>query len=390
MSINKVFFAIAILALIGWGCKQETAVAPRGNDPVLTGLGAGDTIHLDPDTICGSIVTGRLVDANGNYGSGNMFGADVYGDWRILASPSEIIWQISCERGWAVNKWWAWAEDAVNIPVTSTGTINLEQLPWQSVVYPQRNTAEVRVPITAANTCPASSDMILCLELIEMDFLGNPYNNTIVWAEGSPVSGASNGQSVSFCAVPCGSNNQPVPCDLNAGEFRTQTQGGWGSNANGNNPGAYRDANFAAAFPAGLVVGCNNTLTLTNATAVKRFLPCGGPAGVLSQNYTDPNNLKNVLAGQIVAAKLSIGFDKHDANFGTSAQRLENLVLAEGDFQGWTVGQLVQEADRAIGGCGSSYSFSALNEGLTRVNENFVDGTLVGQALSCPSSGGSN
>src|SRR4029079_4504484 len=31
--------------------------------------------------------------------------------------------------------------------------------------------------------------------------------------------------------------------------FRTQTQGGWGTDPTGNNPGVYLHANFAAAFP---------------------------------------------------------------------------------------------------------------------------------------------
>ena len=123
---------------------------------------------------------------------------------------------------------------------------------------------------------------------------------------------------------------------------------------------------------------------------MKNLLPCGGTAGALDQSYVDPTRIKNVLVGQLVAAKLSVGFDKANAGFGTSQQSLGNLELVGGDFNGWSVNQLIAEADKAIGGCGSSFSFSQLNAGLTSVNENFVDGTLVGQALGCPSAGGSN
>jgi hypothetical protein len=42
-----------------------------------------------------------------------------------------------------------------------------------------------------------------------------------------------------------------------AGAFRTQTQGGWGSDAAGDNPGAYCDAYFGEAFPEGLVIGAD-------------------------------------------------------------------------------------------------------------------------------------
>ena len=60
------------------------------------------------------------------------------------------------------------------------------------------------------------------------------------------------------------------------GQYRTQTQGGWGSRASGNNPGTYRDSHFDYAFPNGLQVGCDLTLNLTNSQAVENFLPAGG------------------------------------------------------------------------------------------------------------------
>jgi len=53
--------------------------------------------------------------------------------------------------------------------------------------------------------------------------------------------------------------------------FKTFTPGAWGAPCNGGNAGCYRDAHFAAAFPNGLTIGCNNTLTLTSAAAVQAF-----------------------------------------------------------------------------------------------------------------------
>src|SRR5215510_9913562 len=43
------------------------------------------------------------------------------------------------------------------------------------------------------------------------------------------------------------------------GQFRTQTQGGWGAPPAGNNPGAYLHAHFATAFPTGLTIGCGRS-----------------------------------------------------------------------------------------------------------------------------------
>lgn len=174
-------------------------------------------------------------------------------------------------------------------------------------------------------------------------------------------------------------------CTVGPGDFRTQTQGGWGSNCNGNNPGCYRDANFAAAFPNGLTIGCNFTLTLTSSAAVQNYLPCGGPSAVLTQNYVDPTSCTGgVVVSQLIAATLSTQFDLTDPNFGGSSTNLIDLVIASGPMAGLTVGDVLTEANNAIGGCGSTYSLNQINQTLTSINENFVDGTSAGNDLECP------
>lgn len=183
---------------------------------------------------------------------------------------------------------------------------------------------------------------------------------------------------VNYCTQICSD------CTIEPGEFRTQTQGGWGTNCNGNNPGCYRDANFANCFPNGLVVGCNNTLTLTSSAAVAALLPEGGPPSALSGNLIDPTNTGSVLTGQIVALTLSVTFDQCDPNFGGSSTALGDLVIASGTFQGWTVNQLLTEANRVYGGCASIYSASQINNALSSINQNFVDGTMAGNFLECP------
>ncbi len=180
-----------------------------------------------------------------------------------------------------------------------------------------------------------------------------------------------------------------VTCEDNC-IYRTQTQGGWGSPGNGNNPGVYRDANFATCFPNGLTIGCTRTLTLTSALAVKNFLPSGTTPKMLPVGaaIVDPgNSYKNVLAGQLVAAMLSVGFDACDPDFGASSGLLGNLTIAYGMFQGWTVQELIDEANDFIGGCGSNYTASQLNSALTLVNENYVDGTTDNGYLLCTSTG---
>lgn len=168
------------------------------------------------------------------------------------------------------------------------------------------------------------------------------------------------------------------------GQFRTQTQGGWGSGAAGNNPGSYRDANFEDAFPNGLSIGCDYTLTLTSSQAVEDFLPSGATASILTQNLIDPESYSNVLAAQLIALRLSIGFDENDSEFSPSDVNLGDMVIGSGDFMGWTVYELIDETNLYIGSCTSSYSATELNETLTAINENYVDGVMDGGFLDCP------
>jgi hypothetical protein len=152
-------------------------------------------------------------------------------------------------------------------------------------------------------------------------------------------------------------------CKCPDDKLRTQTQGGWGAEPNGGNPGAYLHANFDAAFPDGLQVGCDYTIDLTSAQAVTDFLPNTGTPAALTQDYTDSGALPgNTLAGQVVAATLSVGFDAYDADFGEADSSLADAVVTSGTFMGWTVAEVLAEAEKVLGGCESEY-------------DAFVDGT---------------
>ena len=178
------------------------------------------------------------------------------------------------------------------------------------------------------------------------------------------------------------------PVTMKPGDFRTQTQGGWGTKANGNNPGAYRDANFDAAFPNGVVVGSTDgyTLTFTSSKAIQNFLPEGGPAAALDESETNPVKVKNVLAGQVTALTLSVGFDAYDADFGASPLNLTDLLVADelNPFYGMNVRQVLDEGNKVLGGVASDYTPSQVNDAISRINENFVDGLMMGEFLMLP------
>jgi hypothetical protein len=183
---------------------------------------------------------------------------------------------------------------------------------------------------------------------------------------------------VDYCAQFC--------VEPTCGQLRTQTPGGWGTNAFGNNPGAYRDANFANAFPSGLTVGCtpDYNILFTSSAAVRDFLPSGGKAQAFTMSYIDPTGLKNVLAGHLVALTLSVGFDDADINFGEAGITLGAMQVKNGVFQGWTVADFLLEANRVIGGCSKAYSIHQVLQTAASINENYVDGTTDNGFLVCP------
>lgn len=176
---------------------------------------------------------------------------------------------------------------------------------------------------------------------------------------------------------------------ITAGQFRSQTQGGWGTAARGNNPGAYRNANFATAFPNGLTIGNAGgfTATFTTSAAVEAFLPAGGTAAALDQSSTDPlTTSAGVLAGQVTALTLSVGFDAADADFSASTTSLASLVVADPNspFVNMTVQQVLDAANQFLSGMPSVYTASQVNGAVASINENFVDGQFLGSFLRMP------
>jgi hypothetical protein len=199
-------------------------------------------------------------------------------------------------------------------------------------------------------------------------------------------------------------------CQVKTAGFRTQTQGGWGSDPSGSNPGAYMrqvvtisgitKTRFDHAFPNGVTVGdivsyatdncAGYTLKLMTLNGVKgvdavtAFLPSGSTARKLDKNYVNPGqNYQNVFAAQVVALTLSVGFDNKFSDFGSSTTLLKNLYVNLDPFKGLTVGQVLAEANKALGGCPSKFTLLQLHNAVSAINENFVDGQVKGSILVC-------
>jgi len=187
------------------------------------------------------------------------------------------------------------------------------------------------------------------------------------------------------------------PAGIVAGDFRTYTQGGWGAKCAGKNPGCTRDAGFATALPSGLRAGDTKSdgasggysAQWTTAAAIDKYLPAGSTPGKLTADLLNPQSTSaGVLGGQLVAATLNVEFDRAGLLAkANTAVLLADLVYQGGGsdpLSGLTVAQILAEANGAISGLSSPYSYSQLNNALTHINENFDNGSVNGGYLFLP------
>jgi hypothetical protein len=183
--------------------------------------------------------------------------------------------------------------------------------------------------------------------------------------------------------------------------YRTQTQTQWSCT---NSASASYSVltnyltsnNFAAVFPTGLTIGCNNTLKLTSAKAVKDFLPQTsglsqlpsgvsinpGRTGTISSSCASWQS--NRFAGHLVALALNLQYDQYYPNWAPASGNLKDLIITAPPFKGWTVKMLFDSANARIGGCPSSYSLSEFNNAVESINANYIDCNVTGNYLVCP------
>jgi len=218
-------------------------------------------------------------------------------------------------------------------------------------------------------------------DIVNTIFGGNPM---VYWGFTAGTGGAGGSTNVFDEQKVCIVSMPPPPPPSDCGQLRTQTPGGWGVKPEGNNPGSYLYAHFDAAFPAGLTIGSTYTLRLDEEENVTAFLPSGGQAKKLTQNYVNPTDLKNTLAGHLVALTLSVTFDHLDPAFGAAGTQLGNMIIGSGTFKGWTVSAFLAEANKVFGGAASSYTVQQVLETASAINENYVDGKGDKGYLTCP------
>jgi len=188
----------------------------------------------------------------------------------------------------------------------------------------------------------------------------------------------------------------PAPICVN---YTSYIQGTWGqacrtTQTSASYNGCYRDTNFVAAFSSDIQLGCPLTtspefrrLNFTTSYAISLFLPVLAPPTVLTTTVATTTNplsftagVGGALAGNLLAAKLNVGFDLFDATFSQCTGHLADLCFHASDpHVGATCGlhtlaNVIKAADLILGAC------SATNI----CNAQFVDPTDAALCLLTP------
>lgn len=277
------------------------------------------------------------------------------------------------------------ASSLSGLPQTKTGNAIPGQFPYSNTFDPYVSQYQYIISSGSSGYLPGTELYIAVhAEVVQM------INSVIIkgetaWGNGLGFPGKNWSMYFKYTIQEC----PPPVVVINPGDFRTQTQGGWGAVCHGGNPACYRDSHFAAAFSNGALIGLSSSSLFakyTSSSAVEAFLPAGGTPNMFTQSYVDPAvTSAGVLAGQVLALSLSVAFDQSDPSFGASPILLKNLKVADTDSvcYGMTVQQVLDTANQILGGV-SLMSPSDINGCVDAINNNFDNGTVVGSYLALP------
>lgn len=174
--------------------------------------------------------------------------------------------------------------------------------------------------------------------------------------------------------------------------YETYTQSQWGSVCSGDNAGCLRNKHFMQVFPEGLIVGCGVlTANLVTSAAVEKALPTAGspralfPAEAVAYDGVGDPKVGTSLFGQVVALGLNVGFDEY-AFAPDPKVPLESLVISDpfSPCYAMTVGEVLTEANLALGGCESSLDPATANACALAINHAFAGGVTCSPLFRAP------
>ncbi len=361
-SLLAPFFIILLVVITIMSCSKEETFTARTSCTIDTDLVSFSSLSCNTATSI-DLIAGQTINA---------------GKITLFNDGINLTVTFSTTGGWVLDETHLFAGDCAYIPLNSSCNPQFGLFPFNNTHSPSATSFTYQIPVTSLDSCFC---FVAHASVSQVNTTGD-----IITSETAIGVGPNDlpGNRWGWFSVFCPDNCSPDSCLIEAGDFRTQTQGGWGAAPQGQNPGSYLHANFDNAFPNGITVGCNYTLTLSSAQAVTDFLPQGGGPLPLNTDYNNPDFSISTLAGNLVAVELALGFDTYDATFGASSGFLGDLVLSSGDFSGWSLSDLVSIGNQALGGCNVGYSLSSINDALANASQTFTDGDSYSGFLICP------
>jgi hypothetical protein len=201
------------------------------------------------------------------------------------------------------------------------------------------------------------------------------------WAPAPEPSADSSGYEL------VGATAQPRPC----GHF-TAPQGQWGAPCSDHDVGCLRDDHFMGVFPEGLIVGCGVlTVNLVSSAAIEQALPSYGTARALYATEAgaydgkgDPK-VGTSLFGHTVALALNVGLDDITAEDDDDVP-LEALIIGDpwSPCEGMSVGEVLEQANLALGDCPTSLSAATLGGCAQAINNAYANGQTCSSLFQLP------
>lgn len=230
-----------------------------------------------------------------------------------------------------------------------------------------------------------SKDPIICGTLIanvEASHSGDLFSAWVTKSNlGSRLAG------VEYCRQSCSNLAKGCALDIPDQMPITVTQSQWISKDQAQNGQLeILENHFKNAFPDGLTIGCEHRCVFNSVEALMNILPLAGAANALEEELVDPEKgtIENRLLGELIALKLTIGFDHFLTNFSPAPMELVVLEISDGAFKGWSIGDLLTEAESVIGGCATNYSPQQIMQVIINVNEAFASPARNSGFLRCP------
>ena len=216
--------------------------------------------------ICGQGVATKLI-AGQDYHVGHVWVYPVTGENKILVEYT----MDGADAGWVLagDIHLHVAESKLAIPQNGPGNPKLGQFAYGGYLDDPATTWSQEVDISDLRPECGVDDIYIAAYAEVMSPAGD-YEGA--WAEGERFVPRGNWAMYWTLTLPC------CGCSQN----RTQTQGGWGTDCHGDNPGCYRDLHFDTLSP--LMIGMNSgcSAMFYSSEAINDFLPQGGPPSALN------------------------------------------------------------------------------------------------------------